>query len=281
MTLAMVMGAGSSRGALQLGAIEVLYEHGIDPDFYVGSSIGAINGAFLAQAPTLENLRHLQDLYRQTDFRDVFGGAEWRVMLNMLRGEESLFESNGLEGLLRQEFEATTFEELEKPCYIVATEINSGEMRVFGDDPNEDLIESLISTSAMMPLHPPHRLNGHEYADGALKAALPLQVAVDRDATDILALNLTTQLKPSDDRNSAVDMLLHSIDLLLQSQVGLMRRHVESMDGIRLQVINLEPDQYTSFQDLDHMDELFDEGRELARAALPTIQETMSKEIIR
>jgi len=50
---AFVLSGGGNRGALQAGALKVLLQRGVVPDFIVGSSIGALHGAFLAAAPTL------------------------------------------------------------------------------------------------------------------------------------------------------------------------------------------------------------------------------------
>ena len=46
--LAYVLGGGGARGALQVGAIRALLEAGVRPNLLVGTSIGAVNAAFLA-----------------------------------------------------------------------------------------------------------------------------------------------------------------------------------------------------------------------------------------
>ena len=45
---AFVLSGGASLGALQVGMLEALYERGITPDFLVGTSVGALNAAFVA-----------------------------------------------------------------------------------------------------------------------------------------------------------------------------------------------------------------------------------------
>ena len=44
--LAFVLGGGGSRGALQVGALQVLLETGVQPDMVIGTSVGALNAAF-------------------------------------------------------------------------------------------------------------------------------------------------------------------------------------------------------------------------------------------
>ncbi|MDQ7028746.1 MAG: patatin-like phospholipase family protein [Ardenticatenia bacterium] len=50
--LAFVLSGGGNRGALQVGALQVLLEAGIQPDVLVGTSVGAVNALFLACDPT-------------------------------------------------------------------------------------------------------------------------------------------------------------------------------------------------------------------------------------
>ena len=49
--VAFVMGGGASLGAAQVGMLQALAEHDITPDLIVGTSVGALNGAFLANDP--------------------------------------------------------------------------------------------------------------------------------------------------------------------------------------------------------------------------------------
>ena len=51
MTTAFVLGGGGLLGAHEVGMLRALAEAGITPDLVVGTSIGAINGAFVAADP--------------------------------------------------------------------------------------------------------------------------------------------------------------------------------------------------------------------------------------
>lgn len=50
--IAFVLSGGGSRGALQVGALQVLLEAGVRPDLLVGASAGVVNAAYLAADPT-------------------------------------------------------------------------------------------------------------------------------------------------------------------------------------------------------------------------------------
>jgi NTE family protein len=51
MTTAFVLSGGVSLGAVQVGMLQALAERGITPDLLVGTSVGAINAAFVADLP--------------------------------------------------------------------------------------------------------------------------------------------------------------------------------------------------------------------------------------
>ena len=48
---AFVLSGGAALGAIQVGMLSALYERGIEPDLIVGTSVGAVNGAFIASRP--------------------------------------------------------------------------------------------------------------------------------------------------------------------------------------------------------------------------------------
>src|SRR5919197_5814101 len=50
-TTAFVLSGGASLGAIQVGILRALYERVIVPDLVVGTSAGALNGAFIASRP--------------------------------------------------------------------------------------------------------------------------------------------------------------------------------------------------------------------------------------
>jgi NTE family protein len=65
MPVAFVLSGGASLGASQAGMLEAIYERGIRPDLLVGTSVGAINAAFIAsRPPTVQTAHDLQRIRR-------------------------------------------------------------------------------------------------------------------------------------------------------------------------------------------------------------------------
>src|SRR5215472_421097 len=73
---AFVLAGGGARGALQVGALRALLEHGDSPDVVVGTSIGAWNGACLALRPTIEGVEWLTDAWLSTNANRLLLGND-------------------------------------------------------------------------------------------------------------------------------------------------------------------------------------------------------------
>src|SRR5437588_12285788 len=70
---AFVLSGGASLGAVQVGMLRALYERGIRPDLIVGTSVGAVNGAFIAsREPTLRTVDELGSIWRGLRRGQVF-----------------------------------------------------------------------------------------------------------------------------------------------------------------------------------------------------------------
>ena len=80
---AFVFAGGGSFGAIQVGMMHSLAAHGISPDMVVGSSVGALNGAYYAGDPTLQGVLQLETIWRGLQRRDVFP-ITWRTLLGFL-----------------------------------------------------------------------------------------------------------------------------------------------------------------------------------------------------
>lgn len=276
MTLAFVFGAGSSRGALQAGALEMLFKAGIRPDMVVGSSVGALNAAWTADTPTLPGVYALEDLYSRTHFTDIFIGGRPQAVLNFVRGHKSLFDNSGMASILAAHFGGRRMMDLALPCYVVATDLDTGELHVFGDDPSDEIVPAVTSSGAIIPLQPPYRYKGRIFGDGGLHSALPLPVAAERGATAVIGFNILTQLQTADQRRTPFDLLMHSVDLLLRSQVELTCAAFALQYNTPLFMLNLKPATYVSMLHMDQVDNLIAQGRAQAMAALPALHDFLS-----
>ena len=117
--VALVLGSGGARGYAHIGVIEVLEQHGIRPDFIVGTSAGSIVGAIYASGKTPDELRDTALKMKAADVRDISIG---------LKG---FFDGKKVEDYVNQQVNNLPLEKMKIPMYVVATELKHGTKTVF------------------------------------------------------------------------------------------------------------------------------------------------------
>src|ERR1044072_2212964 len=97
----LVLQGGGALGAYQAGVYQALHEGGIEPDWIIGTSIGAINASLIAGNPVAERLERLQEFWRRMAYRPPFGIPSWTGIPDtisywqtVLRGIPAFFEPN-------------------------------------------------------------------------------------------------------------------------------------------------------------------------------------------
>jgi NTE family protein len=96
---AFVFAGGGSFGAIQVGMMASLARRGITADMVVGSSVGALNGAFYASDPTIDGVERLANIWRGLRRQDVFPFT-WRTLLSFLWRRDFLIPHDGVRKLV-------------------------------------------------------------------------------------------------------------------------------------------------------------------------------------
>lgn len=192
--LAIVLGGGGARGALQVGALQALLEHGVQPDILVGTSIGAVNASYLAvHGVNLESLKGLEQAWHEAaqanllpanylwlTVRVLFDRVGWRSDHRM----RDFFVAHGLTPEL-------TFAQIQTVRLIlVAADLNSGSTVLYGEDPNQSILEGLQASTALPPWVHPLDQDGRSLIDGGVVSTLPIEPALQQGAQEIIALDL-------------------------------------------------------------------------------------------
>src|SRR5260221_12549564 len=76
-----------------------LAAHGVSADMVVGSSVGALNGAYYAGDPTLKGVLQLESIWRGLHRQDVFP-VTWRTLLAFLWRRDFLIPHDGIRKLI-------------------------------------------------------------------------------------------------------------------------------------------------------------------------------------
>src|SRR6478735_1011856 len=110
-----VLSGGAIRGAVQVGMMEVLLEHGIVPHALVGTSVGALNAAFMGYRPDRARVQELRARWLELGTQDIFPGGTLTRVGHLLRQRPYLFSSAALTRLIGQWVPARHLEDLATP----------------------------------------------------------------------------------------------------------------------------------------------------------------------
>jgi NTE family protein len=270
--IAFVLSGGGPRGALQAGALQILLEKGIRPDLLVGTSAGAINAAYLAADPTLAAAHRLGDIWRRLTKDQIYAGGILRAVWHLLSHRDSIYCNDRLRALLESYSSGNTrlFRGLAVRLYIVATDLLTRQPYVFGENPEEPLLDALMASSALPPALPPWRYGGHLFVDGAVSANLPVGVAIEKGATEIYALEAREDAPVMRLRPNVIEVAVWSIETLMHQQRDREMALCEAHPGVTLHHLVLSSRQRLSFDDFGKAATLISEGRETAMAYLDT-----------
>jgi NTE family protein len=267
--LAFAFGGGGARGALQVGALRALVERGWQPDFLVGTSVGAVNAAFFALDPTLARMKVLEQAWREAAKADLFP-AHWawlatRALLNRARVMPH--------ARLREFFVARmpkplpTFRQMRLPLYLVAADLNAAQMVVYGDEPEQSVLEGLLASTALPPWLRPLEIGARFLMDGGAVSNLPIEPAVARGATEIVAFDLSEPSGIAAEARGFGPFVGKLMNTVAHRQIELELRLAEAR-GIRVHRQQLSADPPVMFWDFSHPDELFEQGYAIARRYL-------------
>ena len=173
--VAIVLSSGANMGAVQVGVLRALVEHGVRPDLVVGCSIGALNGAALAHDPTVGGVTRLEEAWSTADARGVLPRPWLPPAVALIRRGESVASRDGLHRLIERSVAATSFADLAVPFHCVATDVEACADAWFSEGP---LVEALLASAAMPAVFPPVTIDGRRYIDGAVVNDVPVRRAV-------------------------------------------------------------------------------------------------------
>ncbi|SEJ50674.1 patatin-like phospholipase family protein [Demequina mangrovi] len=188
MTVAFVLGGGGVRGATEVGMLRALLEAGIAPELVVGTSIGAINGAAVAQDPTLDVVERLEHAWASPTANAVYGESIYRQMRRLAQSRTHLNDPDALRGLIAQMLGADTrFEDLAVPLAVCAASIERASEHWFDTGP---VVDAVLASASVPAALPPMRIGDEHFIDGGMVNSIPLGEAVARGATTIYVLQV-------------------------------------------------------------------------------------------
>jgi NTE family protein len=259
MSTAFVLAGGGSIGAVQVGMLRELLAHGVTPDLVVGSSAGAINGAYLAGAPNAQGVQRLEAIWRGLHRRHVFP-ITWRTMMGAITRHSALVDPSGLRQLLETHLPYQELERAAIPLHIVATDLLGGALVKLSSG---SVVDAVLASCAIPGAFPPVRVGERHLVDGAVASNTPIRVALELGATRLIVLPSGYACALDAPPHGAVATALHAITLLIAHQLVM---DLERCGG-QVEIVTVPPlcPLAVSPYDFSQADELIERAAEQTR----------------
>jgi NTE family protein len=206
--IVLVLQGGGALGAYQAGVYQALHEHGIEPDWIIGTSIGAINASLIAGNPASERLHRLKEFWTRMAYRPQFGVPAWTgfpdtiaYWRTLLRGIPSFFKPNPgaflgthvplgvdnasfystapLERTLLELVDFSLVNKCRPRLTVGAAHVRTSEMKYFDSRDGEIGVRHIMASGALPPAFPAVRIDGELYWDGGILSNTPTEAIFD------------------------------------------------------------------------------------------------------
>ncbi len=262
--IAFVLSGGASLGAIQVGMLRALYEHEIAPELIVGTSAGAVNGAYIASRPqTVQTAQSLASVWEGLSTLEVFPPNPLTAALGLLDVRDYLVSNSKLKSLIGRYAEFDQLEDAPIRLRLIATEVRSGAERSLA---NGDAETAILASAAIPGVYPSIRREGETLVDGGVSNNTPISDAATLGASTIYVLPTGAPCELPSAPRGAIPMLVHALALLINQRLAADIEHFSH----QAELIVLPPPCPSGIvaSDFGHAKQLIQEGYELASKAL-------------
>jgi NTE family protein len=262
----MVMQGGGAPGVYQAGAYEALHDAGIEPDWVIGTSIGAINGVIIAGNPIERRVERLREFWTGLANQWI---EPWNQLAPLVWGVPGFYFPNpmlarGVDANVGIERAALYYvDPLKKllPTLVDFDRVNSGtprftlglvtvrggQMRYFDTSVDKIGIEHVLGSSAIPPSFPAVRIDGEAYWDGGIYSNTPVEVVFDdnpRRSSVVFAVQIwhSRGLEPE----SIAQVFMRQKDILFGSRTKshiARQAQIHRMRHVVRELYNMLPDE--------------------------------------
>lgn len=205
----LVLQGGGALGSYQAGVYQALHEADIEPDWIVGTSIGAINASLIAGNRREDRLPRLNEFWSRVqhaphwDFRGMLFADKWSYWATVMRGIPGFFTPNPLahagdfyplgpehagyystaplEATLSELVDFDLINRGSPRLTVGAAHVRTSQMTYFDSDRCKLDVEHIMASGALPPAFPATRVDGELYWDGGILSNTPTEVVFDDD----------------------------------------------------------------------------------------------------
>jgi NTE family protein len=273
----LVLQGGGALGAYQAGVYHALHEAGIEPDWIIGTSIGAINAALIAGNPKDARLPKLQEFWslmarsQHGPRAPAWTGlpqtmAYWKTLMNGIPGffepnpmalwglhfplgadKAGFYSTAPLEETLAGLIDFSLLNRCTPRLTVGAARVRTSEMQYFDSREGEITLKHILASGALPPAFPPVRIGDELYWDGGILSNTPTEAIFDdnpRRNSLIFAVHMWNPQGPEPE--TMWDVLHRHKDIQYSSRVAshiARQRQVHGLRHVIRQLAALVPEQ--------------------------------------
>lgn len=196
--VALVLGAGASKGFAHVGVIKVLEANGIPIDMIVGTSAGSFVGSLYAYGMNSYDLQKIALSISKSDIVDISIPDS-----GFIKGEK-------IEEFINRNVKNTHIDKLKIPFYAVATDIVTGKEVVFGRGNTGTAVRASCSIPGIFR---PVKIGNSLYVDGGVVSPVAVNAARQYGAKIVIAVDISGDTS-TNQPDGILETILKSIDIM-------------------------------------------------------------------
>lgn len=253
--IALVLGAGSSKGFAHIGVLKVLEMNNIPIHMIIGTSVGSAVGSLYAYGYDAFQLQRISFSIEKGDIVDLIIPFPTN---GFIKGEK-------LEAFINKTLNHTPMEKLKIPFYAVATDIQNGQEVVFDRGNTGQAVRASCSIPGIFR---PVQIGDKMYVDGGVVSPIAVDAAKRLGADIVIAVDISSDV----DRTKPES----TIATIFQT-FNIMYSKLSSIQLAKADVVIRPKVGYISSSDFEKRHEAILEGEKAAIEALPQIMQIMNR----
>jgi len=251
--IAVVLGAGASKGFAHIGVLKVLESHKIPVHIVVGTSVGSFVGSLYAYG------------YSPYELQTIALGIQKNDIADYVIPDNGFIKGEKLENFVNFRVKYTPMEKFKIPFYAVATNIQNGEEMIFGrGNPGK-----AVRASCSLPgIFNPVRIGDKYYVDGGVVNPLAADVARRFGADVVISVNISSSVETPPPK-ATVDTIMQAVDIMYSR---IASQHLKHSDIIIKPKVG-----HIGSSDFSKRHEAIMEGEKAATEAMPAINQIVDK----
>jgi NTE family protein len=251
--IAVVLGAGASKGFAHIGVLKVLESHKVPVHMVVGTSAGSFVGSLYAYGYTPYELQAIALAIQKDDVADY------------IMPDNGFVKGERLENFINTKVKYTPIDKLKIPFYAVATNIQTGEEMVFG---RGNTGKSVRASCSVPGIFNPVFISDKYYVDGGLVSPLAIDVARRFGADVVIAVDISSSVESAPPKGT-IETMMQAIDIMYSKIAALQIKNAD--------VVIKPKVGYIGSSDFGKRHEAIMEGEKATAEAMPVINEIISK----